>query len=95
MADGNLFVTNLLRERRQRLVGSIMQAAERELFPSVSEAKQKAFRTKVLEAVGSYHDVALDCMRATVSDGSVQNDPMEILRALHVDFQAALEAGRG
>lgn len=81
--DGTIFVRRLLSERRQRAIGAIMQAAEKDLFPSASPAARQRFRTKVLESIGSYHDVALDCMKASVDDGTVaRQDPEHILVAL-------------
>jgi len=88
MADGNAFVRNLLHERRQRLVGTIMRAAEQDLFPHVPETVRRAYRDTVLEAVGSYHDVVLDCMRASVNDGTVLNQDVErVLQGLRTDLR--------
>jgi hypothetical protein len=82
------FVKSLLRERRQRAVGTIMSSAETLLFKSASPQVQRAFRDKVLEAFGAYHDVVLDCMKASVNDGSVGNDPALILAALRPELRA-------
>ncbi len=92
--DGNVFVKRLLSERRQRLVGTIMREAEATLFPSVPDSVRKAYRQKVLEAVGSYHDVVLDCMRASVDDGSVRQDPDVILAAIN-GLAAEIRRGHG
>ena len=91
MAEGNEFVVRLLAERRQRLVGSIMSEAERNLFPHVPPAARAAYRQKVLEFVGAYHDVALDCMKASVDDGT-RNDPTEILRAIRSEVRTTVRA---
>jgi len=91
MTEGNEFVRRLLTERRQRLVGSIMRDAERNLFPHVPQAAQAAFRQKVLEHIGSYHDVVLDCMKASVDDGT-RNDPLEILQAIRSEVRTTVRA---
>lgn len=93
--DGNVFVKRLLTERRQRLVGTIMREAEATLFPAVSEAVRKAYRQKVLEAVGSYHDVVLDCMRASIDDGTIVRPDPEVLLAAINGLRADLRVGRG
>ena len=41
---------------------------------SLAEGKNREVR-KVLEHIGSYHDVVLDCMKASVDDGT-RNDPL-------------------
>lgn len=91
MAEGNEFVLRLLAERRQRLVGSIMSEAERHLFPHVPAANRAAYRDKVLEYVGAYHDVVLDCVKASVDDGT-RNDPAEILRAIRSEVRTTMRA---
>ena len=92
--DGNEFVRRLLTERRVRLVGSLLGEAERTLFPHVPVQAQREFRQKVLEFVGSYHDVALDCMKASVDDGT-RNDPAEILAAIRSEIRLELARERG
>lgn len=91
MAEGNEFVLRLLAERRQRLVGTIMSEAERTLFPHVPAPARSAYRQKVLEAVGAYHDVALDCMKASVDDGT-RNDPALLLQAIRSEVRTTLRA---
>lgn len=73
----------LLGERRKRLVGSIMQFAERELYPGMSLKQQAAFRDKVMEAVGSYHDLMIDLMRSLAGDAVVNEQALSLLRDIH------------
>lgn len=68
------FVRNMLIERRQRLVGTLMRYMENEVYPKLSEPERKELRKRVLTAVDSYHDVCLDMLKASVVDGSVLND---------------------
>ena len=91
MAEGNEFVLRLLTERRQRLVGSIMSEAERNLFPHAPAPVRAAFRQKVLEYVGAYHDVALDCMKASVDDGT-RNDPTLLLQAIRSEVRTTMRS---
>lgn len=69
----NEFVRNLAVEQRKRLVGTLMEYAERNLYGHLNQAQQRAYREKVLQAVGAYHDMVLDVLKASVSDGSVTN----------------------
>lgn len=63
MSEGGI-VESLLAQHRSRLVGSIMQHAEREIYPSLTPAQRQAFRTKVLGSVGVFYDFTLDTVRA-------------------------------
>jgi hypothetical protein len=84
------FVRNLATEQRKRLVGSLMEHIERQVYPHLPREAQVALRQKVLQCVGAYHDFVLDCLKASVNDGSVTNDAaLELLTKVH-DGQAAL-----
>lgn len=68
------FVRNVLSEQRKRMLGSIMQYLEREVYPKLTLPQQKALREKVLNSTIAYHDVCLDLLKASVNDGSVVNE---------------------
>jgi hypothetical protein len=68
------FVRNMLNEQRRRAVGTLMQYLEINIFPRLTEAEQRELRGKVIGAVGQYHDVCLDMLKASVNDGTVMND---------------------
>lgn len=70
-------VRDFLKRRRDRAVGSILGYAERELFEKLTQAERDKFRSVVLDAINSYHDSALDLMKA--EDG-VRND--KVIEAL-------------
>lgn len=74
------FVQNMLAQQRKRVVGSLMKYIESEVYPRLNEDEQRALRQKILAAVGMYHDVCLDMLKASVEDGSVVNE--EALRLL-------------
>lgn len=85
------FLKNLLAEQRSRLVGSLMNYLEKEVYPELDEMSQRALRAKVLGAVAQYHDVCLDLLKASVNDGSVLNEAaLEAISALHADVRQAL-----
>lgn len=73
-------IRNFLVARRNRVVGSIMGHAERELFPEVSPEKQEAFRTLVRDSIASYHDSVLDLVKA--EDGIHNEEVVEVLERL-------------
>lgn len=87
MSGDGVDVRQLLVERRKRAVGTIMAFAERELYPGMSPRQQAEFRGKVLEAIGSYHDLMIDLSRSLTGDGVVNTEALDILRRL--DTRAA------
>jgi hypothetical protein len=77
------FVKALAIEQRKRLVGSLMEHVERHVYPHLTQPQQKALRDKVMQSVGSYHDVVLDMLKASVNDGSMVNEhALELLADL-------------
>ena len=53
-------------------------------WSKLDRAEQKAFRDKVLASTGAYHDVVLDCLKASVGDGFVVNeDAIRLLQSVH------------
>lgn len=68
------FVRNMLIERRQRLVGTLMRYMEAEIYPKLTEHERRELRKRILTAIDSYHDVCLDMLKASVEDGSILND---------------------
>lgn len=80
----NEFVRNLLIEQRKRLIGSIMSHAEQGFYQDLSVPQQRAFRDKILSAVGAYHDTCLDMLKASINDGSVSNvEALTLLTDIH------------
>lgn len=78
------FAKNLMVEQRRRLVGSLMDHIEKRVYPHLPPEVRTELRTKVLQCVGAYHDVVLDCLKASVNDGSVANDAaLELLQQVH------------
>lgn len=78
------FARSLAVEQRKRLVGSLMDHLEKQVYPHLPKDKQVALRNKVLQSVGVYHDFVVDCLKATVNDGSVGNDvALELLDQIH------------
>ncbi len=78
------FVKQLAVAQRQRLVGSLMSHIEQQVYPHLPKQAQQALRAKVMQSVGAYHDFILDCLKASVSDGSVANDEaLRLLEQIH------------
>lgn len=74
------FVRNVLNEQRRRLIGNVMQYLEGHVYTRLSPDEQRELRRRILAAVGAYHDVCLDMLKASIEDGSVVNE--EALRLL-------------
>ena len=68
------FARNVLNEQRRRLVGNLMQYLERNVYEHLSPDQQRDLRNRVLVAVGAYHDVCLDMLKASIDDGSIVNE---------------------
>lgn len=69
------FLRGFLVERRKRMVGGIMHFAESSpWWGRLSREEQKAYRDKVLESTGAYHDAVLDALKAAVGDGIIVNE---------------------
>jgi acetylornithine/succinyldiaminopimelate/putrescine aminotransferase len=82
------FVRGLLNEQRKRLVGTLMQYLEENVYPMLSDTQKRELRGKVIGAVGQYHDAALDMLKVSVNDGSEANDEaLRLLRLIHHDLQ--------
>jgi len=80
----NEFLRSLMSEQRRRLVGSVLEHAENNLYQRMSSEEQRAFREKVLTSVGVFYDFMLDAVKASVNDGSVMNEEaLVLLRDLH------------
>lgn len=75
------FARSLAGKQRDRLVGTLLGYLEKEIYPSLTPAKCKEVRERVLAATGVYHDFVLDCLRASTGSGGVTNE--EALRLLH------------
>lgn len=81
----------LLSEQRKRLIASILGSAESSNWWSkLNPGEQRAFREKVINAVGVFYDFCRDVVKVT-SDDSMRNDlALDLIRQVH-DGQRALE----
>lgn len=81
----NTFVRRLITEQRNRSFAAILNYAEKHVYRHLTDRERAAFREKVAAAVGAYHDVVLDCLKASVDDdGVILNEvAMEMLQELH------------
>ena len=72
---------NMLIERRKRLVGSLLEYMEKKVYHRLPANERTELRKKVIAEVGSYHDVCLDLVKASVNDGVLVNE--EAIAAIH------------
>lgn len=70
----NDFVRNLMAEQRKRLLGSLFEYLEKNVYPKLTSEEQKALRERVITSVGVFYDFMLDCSKASVNDGVVFNE---------------------
>lgn len=68
------FARNLLNEQRRRLVGNLMTYIETNVYRHLSPDEQRELRKRILTAVGAYHDVCIDMLKASIDDGSMVNE---------------------
>lgn len=88
------FVRNVLSEQRKRMLGSLMQYIEREVYPHLRPHEQKALREKVITSTIAYHDVCLDLLKASVNDGSVVNEEaVRLMAELNSSLRRAARDG--
>jgi hypothetical protein len=73
----------LIVEQRRRLVAAVLGEAETTMRPHVPAAEWSAFRQKVLDAVGVYHDLVLDVLKVSRDDVVRNERALELLEAIH------------
>lgn len=78
-------VTNLLQERRSRLVAATMGTIERSpAWARLTREERLDLREDVIDAVNGYHDVVLDLMKVLSDGHSLINDQaVEMIRDVH------------
>lgn len=76
-----LAARNFLKARRDRLLGTVLGYAEREVYHRLSPDEQDAFRSLVLSAVDQYHDAVLDLFKSDSGD-MVNEEAIELLRRI-------------
>lgn len=92
----NSFVRNMLNEQRKRLVGSLMQYLEENVFDRLDEQERRELRKKVLSSASQYHDVCLDMLKSSVNDGTVLNEEaLRLLSSIHAQTQRLTNRSRG
>lgn len=94
------FVRSLAIEQRRRLVASLMEHFEKRVVPTlpthVRGEALRDYRNKVMQSVGVYHDMVLDCLKAAtnVSDGETIVVNAEAMRMLEQVHRATVGHGR-
>lgn len=84
-----LATTKYLKNRRDRLVGSLLGQVEPVVTSKITDQEWAGLRAKIIDAVNSYHDSVLDLVK--VDDDVVHNDALiEVLERV----DSALKQGR-
>lgn len=77
-------VRELIIQQRGRVVAGILQHAERTFYDRLTPAERVAFRQKVLDSVGTYHDLVLDVVKVQRKGSTLINEEvLPLLRAIH------------
>jgi len=81
---------NMLMEQRRRLVGSVMEYVEKNIYKYLPEDERKKLREKMLASIGVYHDVMLDLVRALAgTDEAVVNEhALLLLQQIHAEVRS-------
>lgn len=75
------FVRNVLNEQRRRLTGTLMQYLEQNVYQHLTDPQRKELRSRVIGAIGQYHDTCLDMLKASVVDGTLINEDAAAIMA--------------
>lgn len=82
-------------EQRKRLVASVMQYLEEEVYPHLPPEKRRPLRTKVLDSIGTYHDFVLDVIKVNDADAIQNDEVLRLLRLIHDNQRRSSGAGSG
>ena len=78
------FVKNLLIEQRRRSVATLMKYVERDIYPRLPQQLREELREQILSTLGGYHDLCLDVLKASASDGIVVNEEaLALIEKIH------------
>lgn len=76
----------LLSSSHRRLVATVMGHLERQVYPHLSIEDRRELREVVIRAAGTYHETALDCLKAADSgdDEVLRNERLwDLLEQIH------------
>jgi hypothetical protein len=79
-------LSTLLSSQHRRLVATVMGHIEREVYPMLQPAQRRELRECVIRAAGTYHDTALDCLKAgsTGEDSTLRNERFyDLIEQIH------------
>ncbi len=78
----------LLGLQQKRLLAAVLGFAEREIYPDLTAEQRKAFRSSVIDAVGSYHGMMLDIVGSQDPNTLVNAEAIEMLREIREQVMA-------
>lgn len=73
----------LIRERRKRLVASILGHAEREFYAQLDPEQRAAFREKVIDSIDSFSDLMRDIVSVQGEDAIVNAHVVQLIEEIH------------
>lgn len=79
-------LSSLLSSSHRRLVATVMGHIERQIYPLLNIDQRRELREVVIRAVGTYHETALDCLKATENepDDGLRNERLwDLLEQIH------------
>lgn len=87
MSQMSVQVREFLKNRRDRVLGTILGNAERQIWPKLTQPEREAFRNIVIDAVNSYHDSVLDLVKS--DDGARNDEVVALLERLEQRMRTA------
>lgn len=90
-------VRRLAIEQRKRLVASVMDYLERNVYPGLAGGPvgsdgltepQRELRSKMLDSIGTYHDFMLDVIKVSREDMIQNEETLRLLKIIHGDVRA-------
>lgn len=80
-------VRELIMQQRSRCVAGILQHAEQSFYSKLTREEKTAFRQKVLDSVGTYHDLVLDVLKVQRKTNVINEEVIPLLRMIHMNTQ--------
>lgn len=80
-------------EQRKRLVASVMEYLEHNVYAGLSKEQQVELRSKILDSVGVYHDFVLDLLKVNRDEAIQNEETLRLLNAIHNDTRRLARSG--
>lgn len=80
-------VRELIIQQRGRCVAGILQLSEQTFYEKLTPAERKVFRQKVLDSIGTYHDLVLDVLKVQRKSNVINEEVIPLLRQIHANTE--------